>query len=430
MLNAPLDRRIVLAILPLAVALLSGSPLSSLCFADDSPDVLGSRHQSEASELVDHAITEGQVAGAVHLVARNGTTIYVHVAGVRDIEDGDPIDADTIVRIYSMTKPITSVAAMTLYERNKYKLDDPISTYIPAFERSMVWDQQKQTAVPPKRPITVRDAFRHTTGYSYDGDDDATLRRRYQEAGLLYRPPLETLPPDMTIEEMASRLASIPAHHHPGEQFTYGYSTDLLGRLIEIWSNKTLDEYIRESVLKPLKMDDTYFVVSADKQHRFASCHTLKAGKLTVLDKSTSSPYRQGFKFLSGGGGLTSTANDFAKFCQFLLDEGRAHGVQVLKPDTVRLMFQDQLDAVPGDFRFGLGFAIGDVDVGSGPSRRQVTQYSWGGYASTEFRVVPELKLYQVFIRQHVPYQSEVAAKVFESILSTDAATSGSAAIE
>ena len=257
--------------------------------------------------------------------------MHSHSAGVRDIETGEPIGPNTIVRIYSMTKPITSVAALTLYEQGKFKLDDPVSKYVPAFERSTVWDHEKQIAVPPIRPITVRDVFRHTTGYSYDGDGDAELRRRYQAAGLIYRPPLEMMPPDMTIEVMAEKLASIPAHHHPGERFTYGYSTDLLGRLIEVWSGKPLDEFLRESVFKPLQMDDTSFSVSVDGRRRFASCHTTKEGKLAILDKSTRSPFQEGFTFLSGGGGLTSTANDYAKFCQMLLDEGKANGTRVIE---------------------------------------------------------------------------------------------------
>jgi CubicO group peptidase (beta-lactamase class C family) len=235
------------------------------------------------------------------------------------------------------------------------------------------------------------------------------------------------MPPDMTIEEMAEKLASIPAHHHPGEQFTYGYSTDLLSRLIEIWSGKPLDEFIRDSVLAPLKMNDTSFHVSADKRNRFASCHTTQDGKLAILDKSTRSPFQEGFAFLSGGGGLTSTANDYAKFCQMLVDEGRANGTRILKPETLQLMFSDQLGDVPGDFRFGLGFAINHIQVGSQDNGRTVTQYSWGGYASTEFRVIPELKLFQIFIRQHVPMKNELAGEAFDAVFADPAISQGAA---
>jgi CubicO group peptidase (beta-lactamase class C family) len=322
-----------------------------------------------------------------------------------------------LVRIYSMSKPITSVAAMTLFEQDKFQLDDPVSKFIPAFAETTVLEGEEDSPkiVPAKRPITVRDVFRHTTGYSY-GAGNPAVQKYYEREDMRYRPPSGMLPPAMTIAQAAEALARIPALHHPGERFTYGFNTDLLGRLIEIWSGRPLDEYLREAVLKPLEMVDTGFSVPEEKQDRFASCHTVRDGKLTVVDKAASSPFNGGFEFLSGGGGLISTLQDYAHFCQMLIDGGRYKDRRLLKEDTLQLMFTDQLNGVAGGFRFGLGFAIADIQLGSGDDERTATQYSWGGYASTDFRLVPDAKLFQIVLRQRVPTSPELANRLFSGI--------------
>jgi CubicO group peptidase (beta-lactamase class C family) len=316
-----------------------------------------------------------------------------------------------------MTKPITSVAAMTLFEQGKFDLDDPVSKFIPAFAETTVLegDGDSQQTVPAKRPITIRDVFRHTTGYSY-GDGKPGVRKYYEREGMLYRPPAGMLPPKMNIEQAAEALARIPALHHPGERFTYGFNTDLLGRLIEVWSGKPLDQYLHGAVLEPLEMVDTGFSIPKDKRARFASCHTLQDGKLAIVDKAASSPFSEGFEFLSGGGGLISTVHDYANFCQMLVDDGEFKGKRLLKPDTIRLMFTDQLNGVAGGFRFGLGFAIAEVEIGSGENARKRNQYSWGGYASTDFRLVPAERLFQIVVRQRVPSSHELANRLFPII--------------
>ncbi|MCG8649606.1 MAG: serine hydrolase, partial [Pirellulales bacterium] len=211
----------------------------------------------------------------------------------------------------------------------------------------------------------------------------------------------------------AEALARIPAYHHPGERFTYGFSTDLLGRLVEVWSGQKLDQYLKSAVLEPLEMVDTGFVVSKDHRDRFASCHSTRDGKLVVADKSDTSPYNNGFEFLSGGGGLVSTVGDYANFCQMMVSGGEFNGKRILQDSSVQMMFTDQLHGVAGGFRFGLGFAIGDVELGSGDQKRTVKQCSWGGYASTDFRLVPEEKLFQIVLRQHIPTSPKLAEKLF-----------------
>ncbi|QDU40856.1 Esterase EstB [Maioricimonas rarisocia] len=368
------------------------------------------------TELRD-AVESGNVAGAVHLVARDGKTVYLEATGVRDIEGGEPFTPDTIIRIYSMTKPVTSVAAMTLFEAGKFELDDPVSRYIPAFADMKVLEEGDDGVrfVSPERPLQVRDVFCHATGYSYGGGNPHA-REYYEREGMRYRPPAGMLPPELTIEKAAESLARIPALHHPGERFTYGFNTDLLGRLIEVWSGKPLGEYMQEAVLAPLEMTDTGFSVPEQKRDRFACCHTTRDGTLAVVDRAETSPFNDGFEFVSGGGGLVSTIRDYGNFCQMLVDGGEFNGNTVLKAETLRLMFADQLNGAAGDFRFGLGFAINDVEIRSGDNARKVPQYSWGGYASTDFRVVPEEKLYQIVVRQHVPSSHGLANRLFRIV--------------
>ena len=377
-----------------------------------SPDAF-----NQARTQLRTGIASGQVAGGSHLVVHKGRTVYFESAGLRDIETQQPFRADTILRIYSMTKPITSVAAMMLYEQGKFQLDDPVSRYIPAFADTTVLEQVEDAVriVSARRPITVRDVFRHTTGYSY-GDGKPNPRAYYEREGMRYRPPAAMLPPEMSIARAATALARIPALHHPGEKFTYGFSTDLLGRLIEIWSGKPLDQYLQQAVFDPLHMVDTGFSIPQEKRKRFASCHTWKDKTLDIIDKASVSEFNEGFVFLSGGGGLLSTVPDYAHFCRMLVDSGIFQGRRLLKQDTVRLMFTDQLNGVAGDFRFGLGFAIADVPVGSPDQQRQARQYSWGGYASTDFRLVPDEQLFQIVARQRVPSSHGLARRLFPVI--------------
>ncbi len=361
-------------------------------------------------------INAGEIEGAVHLVVHSGKTVFLDAAGHCDLADQKPFQPDTIVRIYSMSKPITSVAAMTLYEQGKFQLDDPVARYIPAFDKTTVLetngDQVKP--VPPKRPITVRDVLRHTTGFSYG--DEPQVREYYEREGMRYWGPSEMFPPRMNVEQAAEALARIPALHHPGERFTYGFNTDLLGRLIEIWSGMPLDRYLSRAVLEPLEMEDTGFSIPPHKRDRFASCYATHDGKLVLRDKAAGSLFSVGCEFLSGGGGLVSTMQDYANFCQMLVDGGVFKSRRILQPDTLKLMFTDQLNGVASLFQFGLGFEIAQVTLGTGDAGRTVAQYSWGGYASTEFCVIPEVQLFQIFVRQHVPSLPEFAKSQFTAV--------------
>ena len=369
---------------------------------DDNLPTISLHLAAKLRSTLDSDVASKRSAGAAQLVMIDGRVAYRHSAGYRDIGDKLPFTQDTVVRMYSMTKPITSVVAMILHERGAFLLDDPISKYIPEFTAaSVIGDPaSKQMPVKPKQPLTVRDCFRHTTGYSY-GEDFRVTALHIRER-LTYRPPSGMYPPDMTIEQAAAAMSRIPALHHPGEKFTYGHSTDLLGRLIEIWAGKPLDRVFDELIVKPLGMKDTAFQVSGRLKSRFASTYYQKDGELHVQDSYVTSDYNKGFKFLGGGSGLVSTIRDYAIFCNMLVNNGKHGRHQIIKPETVQQMFTDQLAGVAGGFQFGLGFAIDNVKIGAGASR-MAKSYAWGGYASTTFQVIPGLKLVNIVVQQQVP---------------------------
>lgn len=358
------------------------------------------------------AFDSGGISGGIHLVVRDGRVIHRSAVGTGDPATGRPFGTDSLVRIYSMSKPITSVGALLLHERGAFDLDDPVARFIPAFGHATVLERDGDRAVrvPPSRQITVRDVFTHRTGYSYG--DEPEVRKHYEREGLRYHGPHELFPPEMTLERAADALARVPALHHPGERFTYGFNTDLLGRLIEVWSGSPLDVFLRENVFDPLAMADTGFVVPAAGRDRFTACMALQEGRPVVVDPAATSPFLNGFLFLSGGGGLVSTANDYARFGEMLAGGGMFRGRRLLREATVRLMFTDQLGAGEDGFRFGLGLELRTVTLGAGAGGRKATELTWGGYASTDFRIIPSERLVQIFLRQTVPFDNRLALQL------------------
>ena len=369
---------------------------------------------NQAAALLKLEVASKNIAGGMHMVLRHGKIVHFAIEGVGDIEDGRPLKTDSIMRIYSMTKPITSIAAMKLWEEGTFRLDDPVAKYIPAFKQTkvLVIDGDAQKMVELERPIIIRDLFRHTAGYTYGTGMPETFGEHYQKEQMLYT-ERGMFPPKMSIARAAEGLARIPLFHQPGARFTYGLNVDLLGRLIEIWSEKSLDEYFQETVFEPLGMPDTGFFVPADKAGRFVSCHGKEEGKLIVVDKAEESPYLAKPDFLSGGGGLVSTMEDYARFCQALVNLGELNGKRILKESTVRLMFTNQLGPATGSFCFGFGFAIQEISLGNGDHERTVRAYHWGGYANTAFQVIPSEGMAQVFMRQLIPSNHRVAQKLF-----------------
>ena len=355
--------------------------------------------------------------GGALMVISNGKVLLTDHYGNHDLETQRPFASDTIFRIFSMTKPITTVAAMTLWEQGKFQLDDPVSKYIPSFAKVQVGevDGGKLTLRAPSRAITIRDLMCHGAGFSYAGTKDTPIGALYHENGLSYGKPWAMYPPKMSIRAAADALARVPIRHDPGAKWTYGPSVDVLGALIEIWSKEPLDDCIERVVLEPLAMNDTAFVVPVDKADRFASCHAWQEGKQVVVDPWNKSDYLLGFEFLGGGSGLVSTMQDYGRFATMLCNWGSFEGQRILKKQTLQLMFSPQI-AMGDERHFGLGFVIAPVTIGSGETAVDTQQYGWGGYANTEFKVIPDLGLAMIFMRQTVPSTHRVSGKLFEMV--------------
>lgn len=338
-------------------------------------------------------VADGKIAGCLAVLARGDQVVYAQAFGSRNRETGAPMTEDTIFRIYSMSKPITSVAAMMLVEEGKVALDEPVGTYLPELATLKVLESAAdapngdENEVPAQRPMTVRDLLRHTSGLTYGFFGDTAVDRQYQQAGILSR--------DQDLAEMVGKLSKIPLLHQPGTKFHYSVSTDVLGRVVEVASGQPLDQFFHARIFEPLKMDDTFFTVPEEKRDRLAQMYRRGGdGKLTPSPAAQSRRYLEPTKFFSGGGGLCSTAEDYLRFCRMLLQGGELDGVRLLQPETIGEMTRNQLPEGAGDQAFGLGFSLdpnGD--------------YGWGGAAGTRFWINPERKVIGIFMIQINPYQ-------------------------
>ena len=352
----------------------------------------------------DH-VEAGRLAGASGLIVRNGRVVFR--------ENWGEMKSDTIVRMYSMTKGVTGVAAMILYEEGKFSLTDPLSKYLPEFTNMRVAKEITDSAgkrvpftVPADRPITVRDLFRHTTGLDYVGPKDDAGEPAYKKIEMLGGAP--QVPFDLA--EGVKRLATAPLNDQPGTTFRYGYSIDVLGRLVEVLSGKPLDQFFEERIFKPLGMKDTSFYVPEEKWNRLATLYTPK--KTGGIERTTAPPqesYKHKPAMLLGGAGLCSTMDDFARFYTMLLNNGELDGVRLLGRKTVELMHADHLGTLarsggvlPEWEGFGLTFAV-DPAPGKLPQPGSEGAYNWGGAAGTNFWIDPKEHMVGVFLIQILP---------------------------
>ena len=361
-------------------------------------------------------IAPQKIAGCQTVVARHGSVGYFSSLGSMDLEHGRPLVDDAIWRIYSMTKPITGVALMTLYERGHFQLSDPVHRFIPEWRDLRVAERQADGTtrlVEPARPMSVRDALMHTTGLGW-GIDGPLVIDRFLEAMATVRGG-----PTGTLQTMVDNLADKPLVFHPGTQWLYGLSTDVCGRLVEIMSGQRFDDYLRTEIFEPLQMGDTGFAVADDDLHRFTASYGRRRNKtLKLIDDPERSTYRHQPAFLSGGGGLVSTIDDYLRFCRMLLNGGELDGARVLGRKTVELMTVNHLPgggdlashALPGGYGEtgfdGVGFGL-TMAVGQGQVETQEIgsrgDYYWGGAASTIFWVDPAEDLVVVFMTQLMP---------------------------
>jgi CubicO group peptidase (beta-lactamase class C family) len=398
------------------------------------PDAAG-MDQGRLERITEHFdatyVGPGKIPGCQITVVRGGHVAYHRCLGLMDREGGVPMADDAIFRIYSMTKPIASVALMQLYERGAFQLLDPVHRYIPEWRQQvgLVQEDGSVNLVKPERPMNVRDVLMHTTGLPgalFPGNpiDDAFSKAR------------AALGPDQTLESVTALLAEHPLKFHPGTHWNYGISTDIVGRLVEIISGLPFDEYLRRELFEPLSMVDTGFFVPEEDHGRFAACYEYRPGNSPRLMEGA---FANGFvrprAYLSGAGGLVSTTHDYVAFCQMLANGGQLGGRRVLGRKTLELMTANHLpggaslqDMAIGGFGeagfegvgFGLGFA-----VGLGPAATAMAgsggEFYWGGAASTAFWVDPLEDLFVVFMTQlfpsiAYPFRAQLRALVYQAL--------------
>ncbi|HEY8520560.1 MAG TPA: serine hydrolase domain-containing protein [Gammaproteobacteria bacterium] len=391
-----------------------------------APESVGmsSERLARLTETLEGYVADGQLAGTVTLVARRGKVAYFEAAGFRDREARAPMHTDTIFRIASQTKAIVSVGAMMLVEEGKLALSDPVGDFLPEFKKTKVavpGAGRDYTVVDAARPITIRDLLTHTSGFGYGtgvGGD------RWRAAGIQSWYFANRKEP---IRQTVARMASLPAEAQPGERWIYGYNTDILGAVIEVVSGMPLDRYLEERIFTPLGMTDTHFYLPPAKRDRLAAVYSRRENGIARAPDAGQvgqGEYVDGPRVsFSGGAGLVSTAADYARFLQMLLNGGELDGRRLLSRKTVELMTVDHLGDVafrPGE-GFGLGFAVVE-DVGARGTPGSVGEFGWGGAYHTTYWVDPREELVVVYLTQLLPSNGlddheKVRALVYQAIV-------------
>jgi CubicO group peptidase (beta-lactamase class C family) len=390
-----------------AILILSSAIAQQITVAP-KPEAVGfsSERLKRIDAGLDDWVKKGWTNGAVGLIVRDGKVVYYKSAGYNDLDTKAAMPKDGIFRIASQTKAITSVAVMMLYEEGKFLLDDPVSNYIPEFANETVLDKfnaadSSYTTRPAKRQVTIRDLLTHTSGLGY-------AQIGTKEANAIYAKSNITAGLDVHDDNLGAamkRLGKLPLINQPGEKWMYGLNVDLLGYLVEIWSGMSLDAFFKQRIFTPLGMNDTYFNVPPEKADRLVNLYSEDSlGHLVrqtgrVLSLDINFPLEQK-KYFSGGGGLSSTAYDYAVFLQTLLNGGEYNGKRLLSRNTVRMMTMNQIGDIDfGGDKFGLGFAI-VTDKSSGRFPSQAGTFSWGGAFSTSYWADPKEKMIVIFYRQ------------------------------
>jgi CubicO group peptidase (beta-lactamase class C family) len=406
--------RTILAVRSIFLASLLFAAVSAL--AQDLPSAkpesvgLSPERLERIASTVQREIEHRRIAGAVTLVARHGKVVWFKSQGALDREANKAMRNDAIFRICSMTKPVTSLAVMMLYEEGKFLLDDPVSNYLPEFKNPKVLVKPasgQPYTIPAAREITIRDLLRHTSGLTYQWNE--VLGDRYKAANVAHG----LLPYDGTIEDNVKRLAGVPLLFDPGTRWEYSLGIDVLGRLVEVLSGMPLDQFFRTRIFEPLGMKDTYFYPPESKLDRLAAAYTYDPDKGLqrfpdapisegAFTYSADYPYRGPKKLFAGGAGLNSSVADYYRFCQLVLAGGKLGEVRLVSRKSVELMTHDQLGHISADQDFGLGFGIDGVktplkELGS------VGAYGWGGFFYTTFSIDPKEDMIVIFMAQLHP---------------------------
>ena len=367
-----------------------------------------------ADDAIQSWVDKGWMNGGVGLIIKDGKVAYYKAFGYNNIDQRTPMQPDQIFRIASQTKAITSTAVMMLYEDGKFLLDEPISKFIPEFKNPKLLDKfnpvdSSYTTIPASREITIRDLLTHTSGIAYAQIGSETANAIYAKNGVIAGIGVKNI----TVAENIRRLGPLPLFHNPGEKFTYGLNTDVLGYLVEVVSGMSLADFFQKKIFTPLGMKDTYFYLPTEKKSRLVSLYSQEDGELKLMDeviRINGTFYRDypnlDLQMHSGGGGLSSTIMDYAIFLQMMLNQGEYNGVRLLSRNAVRMMTMNQIgDIDNGDYKFGLGFGI-TTERGSARIQSQEGTFEWGGMFATSYWVDPKEKLVGLFFRNVYPTQN------------------------
>ena len=374
---------------------------------------VSAKRLEEIAPALQSYVDKGQLPGFLTVIARKGKIAHFETIGMRDVENKKPVEDDTIFRIYSMSKPITSVAVMILYDEGHLKLDDPVEMYIPAFKDMKVFNKEQTETHAAKNKMTVKHLLTHTSGLTY-GWGDKPVDKLYGELKIFKR--------GSGLAEMAEKLGDSPLVFEPGERWNYGVSTDVLGYLVEVVSEMPFEAFLQTKIFKPLGMVDTAFSVPQAKVERFAALYRpTEEGGLRLARNAPLANDDVTF-FPSGGGGLVSTAADYLRFCQMLLNGGELDGVRILKSETVELMRYPH-HQYGKDGAFGLGFHV-VTRKDNDKEKRSTGAYSWGGAAATTFWIDPEKELIGILMTQlmnnRYPFQGEFRKFTYQALIDAE----------
>jgi CubicO group peptidase (beta-lactamase class C family) len=391
---------------------------ANFTFAADGATGFVADRLDRIDDTVKAEIAAGKIPGAVAMIVRNGRTVYHKSFGYADIATKTPMQNDSIFRIASMTKAITSVGVMTLYERGHFQLNDPISKYIPEFADPQVLVSANDDGVvtetrPAKREIRIIDLLTHSAGLGYPFIN-SPVQKVYIENGIIDG----LTEKDVRLEDQMVKLAEMPLLFDPGSAWNYGLNTDLLGRLIEVVSGKSLAQYFADEIFTPLTMTDTHFYLPAKDHDRLVSLYAGIDGELVpYTDESmtdlgdTNYPRVGAMTYYSGGAGLSSTAYDYARFIQMLLNDGELDGTRILGRKSVELMRSPRIDMDgDGTAEFGLGFQV-IGDIGKSGELGSTGIYQWGGAFNTSYWIDPAENMIAVFMSQIRPSQTDITSR-------------------
>jgi len=386
------------------VALGAAEPLPRV-----TPETVGlsSAKFREATTLLGEYVAQKKVAGAVGAVVRRGRIAYIEAVGYQSLETRAPMTERSLFRIYSMTKPVTSVAVMMLFEQGKFRLDDPVWKYIPQFKQATVAERDGSTR-PPAREMTVEDLLLHTSGLNHRTSD---IYRREQVRSR-----------SISMDQFIANLVRVPLMEDPHTRYRYSEATTVLGRLVDIWSGMPFDKFLEERVLRPLGMNDTTFWVPSAARERLTTVYVPGANGLTATETETV-PFTERPTLIEGAVGLVSTVPDFVRFAQMLLNRGELGGVRLLKPETVDMMVRNGLPDAILQSRGGgsMGWGLGNVNIVLNPARLDYPanrgEYGWDGTAGTIFWVDPSKELVTVLMTQSQPANPDSLRQRFKTIV-------------